>query len=178
MPPMVSFSRRDLAFLYSTKGSAPSTRALEVMVSVAVMPTLASLMPQAAQMPFFLSTLGLAVYRMGSSGSGISTWDSTLLYLRGCFFGSTTTVFLMSKWPSSVRAIMVEPSLLASFPTNRVVQGMGHALLLNQVKSSFPNVTQVRAKEKCPRHFVFFRKWCRIVWIILTVNNFILIGVA
>ena len=61
MPPGTSFSRRDLAFWYSTSGSAASTRGLEVMVSVAVMPTLAALMPVAAQMPLALSTLGQAV---------------------------------------------------------------------------------------------------------------------
>ena len=61
MPPGTSFSRRVAAFLYITGMSAASTRGLEVMVSVAVMPTLASLMPVAAHTPLDLSTLGLAV---------------------------------------------------------------------------------------------------------------------
>ncbi len=61
MPPGTSFSLRVFALRYSTSGSAASTRGLEVMVSVAVMPTFAALMPVAAQMPFFLSTLGQAV---------------------------------------------------------------------------------------------------------------------
>lgn len=38
--------------------SAASTRGFEVVVSVAVMPTFAALMPVAAQMPCFGSTLG------------------------------------------------------------------------------------------------------------------------
>ena len=61
MPPGTSFSPRFSAFLYSTSGSAASTRGFEVMVSVAVMPTFAALMPVAAQMPFSRSTLGQAV---------------------------------------------------------------------------------------------------------------------
>ena len=61
MPPGTSFSPRFLAFLYTTSGSAERTRGLEVMVSVAVMPTLAALMPVAAQMPWVRSTLGQAV---------------------------------------------------------------------------------------------------------------------
>ena len=71
------------AFRYSTSGSAASTRELVVIVSVAVMPTLASLMPVAAQIPLAGSTVGLAVYRMGCSGRSISAWEITLLY----FFG-------------------------------------------------------------------------------------------
>ena len=59
---------------------------------------------------------------MGSSGRSISTWERTLLYFRGCFSGVTTTIFFTSKWPSSVREIMVEPSLLAFLPTRIVVQ--------------------------------------------------------
>ena len=61
MPPGTSFSRRVLALRYSTSGSAASTRGLVVMVSVAVMPTCAALMPVAAQMPSRPSTLGQAV---------------------------------------------------------------------------------------------------------------------
>ena len=61
---------------------------------------------------------------MGLSGSSISRWERTVLYLRGCFFGSTTIIFLTSKWPSSVRATMVEWSLLAFLPTMIVVQGI------------------------------------------------------
>ena len=61
MPPGVAFSRLDFASLYSTSGSADRTRGLEVMVSVAVMPTFAALMPVAAQIPLALSTLGQAV---------------------------------------------------------------------------------------------------------------------
>ena len=61
MPPGVSFSLRVFAFFSATSGSAARTRGLEVMVSVAVMPTPAALMPVAAQMPFLGSTLGQAV---------------------------------------------------------------------------------------------------------------------
>ena len=72
-------------------------RGLEVMVSVAVMPTLAELMPVAAQTPWERSTLGQAVYRRGSSGRSISTWERTLLYFRFWSLGSTTTSFFTSK---------------------------------------------------------------------------------
>ena len=61
MPPGTSFSRRDLGFCSSTRGSAARTRGFVVMVSVAVMPTPAALMPVAAQIPLAGSTLGLAV---------------------------------------------------------------------------------------------------------------------
>ena len=44
-----------------TSGSAPSTRGLEVMVSVAVMPTLAALTPLAAHRPLPSTALGTAV---------------------------------------------------------------------------------------------------------------------
>ncbi len=53
---------------------APSTRGLEVIVSVAVMPTLAALTPEAAQMPLPSTALGIAVNRRAPSGRGISTW--------------------------------------------------------------------------------------------------------
>ena len=60
MPPGIagcpSFASRS-----STSGSAASTRGLVVMVSVAVMPTPAALIPVAAQIPCFVSTLGQAV---------------------------------------------------------------------------------------------------------------------
>ena len=42
-------------------GTYPVNITGKLMVSVAVMPTLASLMPPAAQMPSFLSTFGVAV---------------------------------------------------------------------------------------------------------------------
>ena len=51
---------------------------LEVIVSVAVMPTLAAFTPEAAQMPLPSTALGMAVKRMAPSGRGTSTWDSTL----------------------------------------------------------------------------------------------------
>jgi hypothetical protein len=38
-------------------------------------------------------------------------------------------IFLTSKWPSSVRATMVDPSLLAFLPTSTVVQGISIFLL-------------------------------------------------
>ena len=76
MPPGTS-GCSPLAGWYTTSGSAPSTRGLEVMVSVAVMPTLAALTPAAAQIPLPSTALGMAVIRMGSPGSGTSTWDST-----------------------------------------------------------------------------------------------------
>ena len=66
---------------------------------------------------------------MGLSGRSISRWEMTLLYFRGCRFGSTTMSFFTSKWPSSVRAIMVERSLLARLPTSTVVQGIVRFLL-------------------------------------------------
>jgi len=52
----------------------------------------------------------------------------TLLYFFFWSLGSTTTSFFTSKWSSSVRAIMVEESLLARLPTRMVVQGMGSLL--------------------------------------------------
>ena len=76
MPPGTS-GVSPMAGWYTTSGSAPSTRGLEVMVSVAVMPTLAALTPAAAQMPLPSTAFGMAVIRMGSPGRGISTWDST-----------------------------------------------------------------------------------------------------
>ena len=61
MPPGTSFSRRVFAFRYATIGSAASTRGLVVIVSQAVMPTFAALMPVVAQRPSLRSTFGLAV---------------------------------------------------------------------------------------------------------------------
>ena len=48
----------DVLLADATIGSAASTRGFEVVVSVAVMPTFAALMPVAAQMPCAGSTLG------------------------------------------------------------------------------------------------------------------------
>jgi len=50
---------------------------VEVMVSVAVMPTLAALTPEAAQMPLPSTALGIAVIRRALPGRGISTWERT-----------------------------------------------------------------------------------------------------
>ena len=134
MPPGISFLRPP-AFCSSTSGSAARTRGLEVMVSVAVMPTPASLMPVAAQTPFLGSTLGQAVQRIAPSSSGIVTWDRTLLYVLFPFFGSSTIIFLTSKCPSSVRAIIVERSLDAAFPTRTVVQDMRFSSLFRWLSS-------------------------------------------
>ena len=57
------------------------TRGLLVIVSVAVMATLASLMPQAGHAPLVFDTLGQAVYRMAFSGSSIVRWEMTVLYV-------------------------------------------------------------------------------------------------
>ena len=60
MPPGTSGSS-PLAGVYSTNGSAPSTRALAEMVSVADMDTFAALMPVSAHTPFAGSALGVQV---------------------------------------------------------------------------------------------------------------------
>ena len=137
MPPGTSFSFRFFAFLYSTRGSAASTRGLEVIVSVAVMPTWASLIPVAGHTPSFGSTLGHEVYRRGFSGSSISRWDSTPVYFFGWSFGFTTISFFTSKWPSSVRAIIVDPSWLAFAPTSTVVQGMSVSSFNSSFRGQF-----------------------------------------
>ena len=76
MPPGTS-GRSPLAGWYTTNGSAPKTRGLDVMVSVAVMPTWAALTPAAAQMPSPSTALGMAVIRSAWPGSGTSTWEIT-----------------------------------------------------------------------------------------------------
>ena len=92
-------------------------------------------MPVAAQTPFLGSTLGQAVQRIAPSSSGIVTWDRTLLYVVLPFFGSSTIIFLTSKCPSSVRAIIVERSLDAALPTRTVVQDMRFSSLFRWLSS-------------------------------------------
>ena len=123
IPPGFSLSVLVLGW-YFTKGSAPKTLGLDVIVSVAVIPTLSSLIPVAAQIPFLSSTLGDAVYLSGFLSNSISKWPILLLYLVPCFLLSTTIVFFTSKWPSSVLAIIVEPSYDTFLPTSKVVQAI------------------------------------------------------
>ena len=112
IPPGTSFSP-SAAGLYTTSGSAPKTLGFEVIVSVAVIPTFASLTPLAAHIPSPSTALGISVWRSGFLGSFISRCDMTVLYFSFCSSAFTTTNFLGIKCPepeSSLRAIMVEPS--------------------------------------------------------------------
>ena len=79
MPPGISFSSS-----YSTSGSAPRTRGLEVIVSVAVIAIFSSLIPLAAQIPFPFTAFGIAVYFKGLSGKSISRFERTVLYFLCC----------------------------------------------------------------------------------------------
>ena len=67
----------------STSGSAPSTRGLEVMVSVALIATFAALIPAQPQIPSSGRTFGIEVYRSGSCGSSILRRPITEVYVRG-----------------------------------------------------------------------------------------------
>ena len=112
MPPGTSGSS-PLAGVYSTNGSAPSTRSLVVRVSVALIATFASLTPASPQIPSLRSAFGTAVYCSGSSGRVMVRWEITDLYSRGCSSGFTTMKRFGLNSPfaeSSLRAMMVEPS--------------------------------------------------------------------
>lgn len=63
----------------STSGSAPSTRGLEVIVSVALIATSAALIPAQPQIPSCGRAFGIAVYRSGSSGRAIVRRPITLV---------------------------------------------------------------------------------------------------
>ena len=95
-----------------------------MIVSVALIPTFASFIPVAAQIPYLGSTFGQVVYLKECSGNSTSTCEILLTYFLGCLSFSTTFIFLTSNLPSSFLAIIVEPSLLAFLPTNIVVHGI------------------------------------------------------
>jgi hypothetical protein len=67
------------AGVYGTSGSAPSTRAFEVIVSVAVMATFASLMPASPHTPADVNEFGVSEYCSGSDGRSIVRWPFTLV---------------------------------------------------------------------------------------------------
>ena len=104
-----------------------------MIVSVALIEIFFSLTPDAAQSPSNVSEFGRAVYLIGLSGKSTLHPDKTDSYFLGWSSGFTTINLLAVKIPegeSSLLEIIVEPSKLASLPTNNVV----HAIIIYLLK--------------------------------------------